>query len=427
MNYTKIPALFFALCLFYSHSTLADLNYQSKNSIPKLFNEAIAYKAFPGGCIVAGTAQKIFISECFGHFTYAKKTKDTLKSQFDLASMTKVIATTAAIMKLYDQGKISLDDKVIKYIPEFKGPNPLQTKLKATITIKDLLAHSSGLPSDNIYFSNLNELYKIALIDYPRHYEIYSDVNFILLGVIIEKITGISLQNFTAQQIFQPLNMKNTTFNPNPKLFSNIVPTSYNFITDSYLIGRVNDPLAEQLGGVAGNAGLFSDANDLSIFAQMMLNQGNYQGKEIFKASTIRLFTERANLVANSSRALGWDTAFNPASVTVPKPSGKLQHCGRSCSEAIDQFTAGLYIDSEAYGHTGYTGTSLWISPKHGIFVLLLTNRISPYVCEARRNIEEYWRQRLNSAIWENLGFTQKNILRQVAKPEPTDTLSSCP
>lgn len=406
----KIIVLITFLCC--NSSVFANqYSYHPKNSIKQLFDQAIADNAFPGGCIVAGTAHQIFINKCFGYYTYARNKPDTIDSLFDLASLTKVISTTSAVMKLYEEGKIKLDDPVIKYLPEFKGPNASQTALKADITIRDLLAHVSGLPADSPV-TNWEDVYATQLIVPPRTREIYSDINFLLLGKIIERVSGVSLAQYTNNILFNPLGMKSSLFKPGKQFLSKTVPTIYDFATDKYLTGTVNDPLAHMLGGVAGNAGLFSDAHDLTIFAQMMLNKGVYQGKQIFKSSTINLFTTRANIVSDSSRALGWDTAFVPSTNMSTSPS---------------QFTAGLYINGDAYGHTGYTGVSLWISQKYDIFILLLTNRVSPYICDARETTEMYWRQRINSAIWENLGFTKKNILEEIPRPSSGSTLSECP
>lgn len=411
----------FILLFFAQFIAAREYIYTNKIPIDELFHQAIAAKAFPGGCIVAGTAKQIIVSQCFGFFTYANKSPDLPNSLFDLASLTKVIATTSAIMKLYEEGKINLNDRVIQYLPEFQGSTLSQTRQKANIRIKDLLAHTSGLPAA-AKISEWNELYKVPLIVPPRTYEIYSDLNFLLLGKIVERISGQSLAQYTEENIFQPLGMNSTVFNPNKELIARTVPTTFNYVTDEYLTGIVNDPLARELGGVAGNAGLFSDAHDLSIFAQMMLNNGRYHHMQIFKPHTVRLFTSRANLIPNSTRALGWDTVFYPTSLFR-----FLSFSSKILPHNQSQFSAGLYIDGNAYGHTGYTGTSLWISPQYGIFVLLLTNRVTPYICAAKQTTEMYWRQRLNSAIWENLGFIHRNRVEEIPYPSPRKILSDCP
>jgi CubicO group peptidase (beta-lactamase class C family) len=370
-------------------------HFHNRPSLEKLFHQAIRDHAFPGGCIVVGSRNHIFVQRCYGYFTYDKKRRDTLNSEFDLASLTKVVATTSAIMKLYDQHKIKLDDRVVHYLPEFRGPTAHQTQLKSKITIKDLLTHSSGLAPD-ADVKTWRALYRVPLEARPHDRTIYSDINFLLLGKIVEKISGENLNQFTRNNIFKLLNMNHTKFKPKNK--KNIIPTEYSLKKHRYLRGIPDDPMSRHWGGITGNAGLFSTAKDLSRFAQMMLNEGLTPQGRIFKASTIRLFTSRAHLVKNSTRTLGWDTAYLQPKPGQPK---KIQH----------QFTAGLYIDAKAYGHSGYTGTSLWISPKNGIFVLLLTNRVYPNEHRHNFKAQRYWRQRLDSAAWEDLGFHKKNIL----------------
>jgi beta-N-acetylhexosaminidase len=380
-------------------------NYKYNEIIPlkKLFDHAGIDHAFPGGCVMAGTLKQTFVKQCFGSYYYHVFIPDNVDNIFDLASMTKVIATTSAVMVLYDEHKINLDDPVVKYLPEFTGKNAAQTAIKKKITIRDLLTHSSGLPADdwvNDLNVSTNERWRILLQTStvaPRDkVEIYSDVNFETLGKVVEKISGTTLDKFVAEHVFTPLKMEHTFFNPDKKYCPWIIPTS----TIAYPIKldrcHVDDDVAYSLGGVAGHAGLFSTLDDLSVFAKMMLSQGIYNGVQIFKPETVALFTTRANIVPNSSRALGWDTVYNPNS-----PASFVQH----------QATAGLYIDPDAFGHTGFTGTSMWISKKYGIYVILLTNKEMPYTNHQRTTLNKYWRQQINSAIWQNLGFTQKNAL----------------
>lgn len=405
----KLLVSFFILSFCISISAQTTHQYHSSISLPSLFNQAIADHAFPGGCIIAGSKNKIFVDQCHGYFTYDKKKKMQTKDLFDLASLTKVVATTSAIMKLYQQHKIHLNDKVVKYLPQFKGPTLEQTRLKAQITIKDLLAHTSGLPPDN-NVKTWKGIYSTPVVEFRDHETIYSDLNFLLLGKIVEKVSGMSLAAYTKKTIFKPLGMKNTTFLPNSSYKNRIIPTSLISHKNKIKNDIVDDPLSFVLGGDAGNAGLFSTSEDLAKFCQMMLNNGKYHGKKIFKPSTIALFTKRANILPNSSRALGWDTVYNPKALLPIKDRAPLNFPTKQFYEAPHQFTAGLYIDSNAYGHTGYTGTSIWISPKNNIFVVLLTNRVYPFAND-KNTIEKYWRQRINSAVWKNLGFHKKNLL----------------
>ncbi len=382
-------------------------HFQNIPSLKKTFNAAIKDHAFPGGCIAIGGHHQLYAQECFGYYTYDKKRLDKKTSEFDIASLTKVVATTPAIMKLYEEHKLNLDDKVVQYLPEFKGPTAHQTQLKATITIRDLLTHSSGLPADN-YVKTWLALYQTPLEARPHERTIYSDVNFALLGKIVEKISGLNLNEYTHRFIFKPLGMNHTYFKPNLKHKKNIVPTEYSGEKHEFFRGIVADPLARDFEDVSGNAGLFSTLQDLSIFAKMMLNNGVGPQGRFFKASTVHLYTTRAYSVKNSTRTLGWDTAYLEPNLNKPE---KIQH----------QFTAGLYIDAEAYGHSGYTGTSLWISPKNGIFVLLLTNRVFPHISQKNQAPQRYWRQQIDSAAWEDLGFHKKNPL--YVEPAPNKPL----
>lgn len=341
---------------------------------------------------------------------------------FDIASLTKVVATTSAIMKLYEQGEIKLNDKVANYLPEILGPTPQQTKIKSQITILQLLTHTSGFPPDNeislLKGATLWQRWKIIIktpvVAYPGTIYRYSDINFILLGKLIEKISGEQLNIFVNKYVFKPLGMKHTFFTPQNGYLPMIVPTSYDSQKNALLKGIVDDPTARALEGITGNAGLFSTINDLGVFARMLLNSGEYEGTRIFESSTVDLFTRRANLLPRNSRALGWDTVYNPKYILPPKDRASSCFSKYAYYKAPKQFTAGFYIDPNGYGHSGYTGTSMWISKKYGIYVILLTNRVTPF---AEDGAEKYWRQRINSAVWRNLGFIKKNLT--YAEPKP--------
>jgi CubicO group peptidase (beta-lactamase class C family) len=373
-----------------------DYHYKSAIDINKLFQRASADHAFPGGCVIAGTSDRVILKQCFGYHTYKKDIPDTINDVFDIASMTKVIGTTTAIMKLYEQHKIKLSDKVVLYLPEFSGPNPLHSVIKSTITIADLLSHRSGLQEcnsiDRMGKATLKGrsqcLMQTPLKYYPRRKMIYADLNFILLSKVVERVSGENLDHYLNREVFRPLDMQQTSFHPSGN-YRHIVPTS-----SAQRVGIVHDPIARNLGGVSGHAGLFSSANDLQHFAQMMLNAGRYNNTRIFQPETIDLFTQRNEVITDSTRALGWDTAYLPSISNVPH-----------------QFSAGNYIDANAYGHTGYTGTSIWISPKHDLYVILLTNRVFENAAPARQQAQLYWRQQITSAIWKNLGFSKQNSL----------------
>ncbi len=394
----KIKTLLIIISWFFTANAMAkkEYQYEARENINQLFQQAFREHAFPGGCLIVGTADHVILKKCYGYHTYKKETQDTLIDAFDLASLTKVIGTTTAIMKLYEQNRLELSDYVVDYLPEFSGPNQLHTQIKKTITIEDLLAHRSGLkdpnPVDQMTCSTMGQrwncLFQTPLKYYPKRKEIYSDLNFILLGKIVERITGMNLDNYLTTAVFYPLEMYHSGFFPHEKACY-IVPTF-----SEECVGVVHDPIARAMGGVCGHAGLFSTANDLQHFTQMILNNGRYKNKSFLNKETLDTFFERDALLAHSTRALGWDTAYNPDD-----------------SEEPHQFSAGYYSDASAVGHTGYTGTSIWISRKHGLYVILLTNRVFANPDPSHQSLDRYWRQKIASAVWKNLGFTQQNPL----------------
>jgi CubicO group peptidase (beta-lactamase class C family) len=297
---------------------------------------------------------------------------------YDLASVTKAVATTTALMMLYDDGLISLDDAVSRHLPDWRG-----TPAKESVTIRHLLMHNSGLPAYGPLYRELQgrQQYRRRITGMSLEYEpgsntVYSDYGVILLGLIIEQVSGQTMDLFLRDRLFRPLGMRDTGFNPlqwpfapavlldavgmstgqdhSPPehLFHRIAPTEVDTsFRRRHIRGEVHDENAFALGGVAGHAGLFSSARDLAIFAQLMLNRGFYDGRRYIDPATVDLFTRRQSEA--STRALGWET---PAGTT----------------------SAGSYFSTASYGHTGFTGTSLWIDPEKELFVILLTNRVNP-------------------------------------------------
>ena len=333
------------------------------DKVDDLLIEAVSDSGFPGGVVLAAKDGQIFLHNAFGYHTYDKQTPVMRGSIFDLASITKVIATTSAVMKLVEADKISLEDKVITYLPLFKGKQKEFFDHKSKITIRHLMTHTSGLPPFKKYFlmddnfqarldSIMNTEPEIGL----NEKAIYSDVGLMVLGKIIESVSQKSLDTFVDSAIFEPLGMKSSFYNPPNERNKRVIPTEFSELYGELIKGYVHDENANSIGGVAGHAGLFSTASDLAIFSQMMLNGGIYGWKRIFKSETINDFTKRANLIDGSSRALGWDT-----------PSGKA--------------SGGVYLSESSFGHTGFTGTSLWIDPKNKLFVILLTNAVHPNRC----------------------------------------------
>jgi CubicO group peptidase (beta-lactamase class C family) len=326
--------------------------------IDKVVQRAIKAGGFPGGAVVIGRRGASVLERGFGTLGWSDKTPVVpARTIYDLASLTKVVATTTAMMILYDEGKIRLEDPVSKFLPTFAGG------AKDDITVQHLLEHRSGLPAGRelwrIAFSP--EEARQAVIDTPLECNpgqclIYSDIGADLLGFIIEAVTGQRLDAFLQQRLFSPLGMEDSFFRPHWTLRDRIAPTELTPPRGYPLRGEVHDENAFVLGGIAGHAGLFSTASDLAVFAQMMLNGGEINGVRIVSDSTIALFTQ--NTASRGTRALGWDT------------------CGHDGS-------CGKYLSTKAYGHTGFTGTSLWIDPDRDLFVIVLTNRV--HAARARR------------------------------------------
>ena len=360
------------------------------NSYLESFMEsAVEDSAWPGGVLLAAKGGNIFYHQGHGFHTYDRNHPVRSSDIFDLASITKVIATTSAIMRLVDQNKINIDKPVVTYLPDFEGKKKKYKKQKSTITVKDLLSHSSGLPAFKQYYQMkksrdliLESIYNTEPVRMIGDTLIYSDVGAIMLGELVEKVSGLSLNKFTDSLIFEPLGMTTTFFNPPKEKIHRIIPTEVD-PNGNLIHGYVHDENAHSLGGVAGHAGLFSTAKDLAIFSQMMLNKGIYGWKRIFRQNTVELFTTRANIIPESSRCLGWDS-----------PSGAS--------------SGGVYLSDASFGHGGYTGTTLWIDPENEIIVILLTNAVHPN----RKNKEpKYfdWRHRIHSAVYESLSLKEKN------------------
>lgn len=352
-------------------------------AIRPILDEAMADSAWPGGVLLTVRDAKIYYYEGFGYHTYAKKEPTQASDIFDLASVTKVIGTTSAIMKLYENGQLSLDDPVVKYLPQFKGPDKANTALKKTITLKNLLTHTAGLPPFRRFFAmnvpdqqaRWDSLFTTTLDTIPGTRTVYSDIGLILLGKTVETITGMGLDEYVNQEIFEPLGMTSTFFNPPASKMKRIVPTEYSADEKGFIRGHVHDENSYSFGGVTGHAGLFSSAHDLAIFGQMMLNHGIYGKTRIFKPGTIAYFTSPAEVIQGSSRCLGWDSPEGMAS-------------------------GGVYIGDHAFGHTGFTGTSIWIDPDNQMIVILLTNAVHP---NRSYKYPKYfqWRQRVHSAAYE--------------------------
>jgi len=326
--------------------------------VDSLLEAAIRQQAFPGAAVAIGRGQAIVWLKGYGHYTYHADQRITPQSIFDLASLTKVVVTTTAAMQLYEAGKLDLDAPVVRYLPEF-GQNG-----KERVTIRQLLSHTAGLapfhPFHRMGITSAEAVRQAILSDTliyePGTQSRYSDLGMIVLGWVIERITGQPLDQYAKEHIFRPLGMRNTDFRPVGRPDTTVVPTEIDTVFRHRLIqGEVHDETAWILGGVAGHAGLFSTAADLARFAYMMINEGRIGGRQFLKPETIRLFTTPVDPQHAGTRALGWDTK---------SPQG--------------YSSAGRFFSLKSFGHTGFTGTSLWIDPEQQLFVILLTNRVYP-------------------------------------------------
>jgi beta-glucosidase-like glycosyl hydrolase/CubicO group peptidase (beta-lactamase class C family) len=325
--------------------------------VDAVMQQAIADSAFPGAVLLAAKDGMIVHEKAYGRFTYdSTATPMTTDAIFDMASVTKVIATTSAVMKLVEEKRIALNDKVVKYFPAF-GQNG-----KENVTIYNLLVHNSGLQAWRKYYEFcdtpkcvLDSIFAAPLIYRTGDSTLYSDLGLITTGKIIEKVTGTTLANYVDSVFFKPLGMKSTMYNPPASLLNRIVPTEIDSVwkrTNLPVHGRVHDENAATLGGISGHAGLFSTASDLAKIVQMELNWGIYNGRRYLDSATIAAFIAQQS--DKSSRGIGWDTRSS----------------GRSFS--------GQFTSERTFLHTGFTGTSVVADPEQKIIVILLTNRVYP-------------------------------------------------
>jgi beta-glucosidase-like glycosyl hydrolase/CubicO group peptidase (beta-lactamase class C family) len=324
--------------------------------IDAVLEEAVAQRAFPGGVAAVGRDGALVHLKPYGRLSFDEGAPAVAETTiYDLASLTKVIVTTTMAMILVDEGKLDIDKPVSAFIPAFKGG------MKDEVTVRNLLTHSGGQAGGVTYlYKDLKgkEAYVrfiagLDLLYEPGTQTVYTDLGEILLGEVLERVAGQDIESFAKERIFQPLGMKDSGFNPPEALRPRIAPTENDPWRGRVLRGEVHDENAFALGGVAAHAGLFGTAEDVARFAQMMLNGGVFEHNRIVSRETLDRFTARANLVPGSSRALGWDT-----------PS--------------ERSSAGELFSPRSFGHTGFTGTSLWIDPDRKLFAILLTNRVHP-------------------------------------------------
>jgi serine-type D-Ala-D-Ala carboxypeptidase len=319
-----------------------------------LLERAVAERVFPAAAVAVTERNRLVALKGFGRFTYDVDSPAVAPATiFDVASLTKVVATTTMSMMLYERGLLDLDAPLAGIVPEFISDDSRRRE----VTLRMLLAHSSGLPAHEKFFlkahdrdSLLHLAFATPLVAEPGSKAVYSDIGFILLGVALEKLADEPLDRFCQREIFDALSMTSTTFNPPRELKEQIPPTQNDkHFRHRVIQGEVQDENASVLGGVAGHAGVFSTAGDFARVAHAMLCGGS----PILRNDTVELFTRRQSEPAETSRALGWDTP------STPSQSGK-------------------YFSARSFGHLGYTGTSLWIDSERGVSITLLTNRTWP-------------------------------------------------
>jgi len=327
--------------------------------VDALILDGLADGAAPGASLAIGRHGQIVRMRGYGVLDTVGMTAGTAATPstiWDLASLTKVIGTTSATMMLVDDGALDMDAPVVDYLPTWASGDPR----KGQVTVRQLLLHQAGLPAFRRWYLEIDgrEAYDAAIDAEPLEFEpgtrtVYSDIGVMTLARVLEVVSGEPLDVLLERRLFGPLGMDDTGFTPAPALLSRIAPTEIDTIyRNTHVHGVVHDENADAYGGVSGHAGLFSTAEDLARFAQMMLDGGvTPEGTRLIRAETIQQFTARQG--EGSSRGLGWDT-----------PSGRS--------------SAGDYLTSEAFGHTGYTGTSIWMDPELDLFVILLTNRVNP-------------------------------------------------
>jgi len=325
------------------------------NQIQPVVEQAIRDRKLPGAVVLIGRGDDVVYQKAIGNRVIEPSVEPmTADTIFDVASVTKVVATTTSVMKLMEEGRIRLTDRVSSFISGFERHN------KTDITVRHLLTHTSGLRPDLDLadpWSGYDKAIELAIDEVPTSAPgerfVYSDINFLLLGEIVRRVSGMPLDEYAAKNIFTPLGMKDTGFRPAGSLLPRIAPTEK--VDGQMLRGVVHDPTSRRMGGVAGHAGLFSTAADLSIFCRMLLDGGRYNGVRVLSPLTVAKMTSPATGSGDPNvRDLGWDIDSSYSS------------------------NRGELLPVGSYGHTGFTGTSLWIDPLTREFVVFLSNRVHP-------------------------------------------------
>lgn len=337
---------------------VTDLNINVDSRIDSIVNNAIAAQAMPGCQLLVMHRGRVVLDRCYGNLTYdegaAPVTRETL---YDLASLTKVTATTLAVMKLVDQNKLGINDKLSRHLPYLKGTD------KDRITVKQALSHCAGLKAYDALWQQTSDRDSILLLIAesklnPDNSYLYSDFGFMLLADMVEQISGQTLDTFMAENFYEPMGLLSTTFRPLDNNFvpADIAPTELDSLR-GLIRGTVHDPNAVAMGGVSGHAGLFSNAREVALLMQMLLNGGELDGERYLKEKTVKTFTSRHFERQGNRRALGFDKQL-----FTPSKNGQV------CCEA----------SQNSYGHTGFTGTMLWVDPDEDLVYVFLSNRVHP-------------------------------------------------
>jgi CubicO group peptidase (beta-lactamase class C family) len=372
---------------------LAPMGVRSDVQLKPAFDvleKAIADKAFPGATLAIGYKRRVSL-HAFGKLSYdAKSPQVNVRTMYDVASLTKVIVTTTLVEKLVEgdfHSPLLLDAPIERYLPEWaSGPQP---EWRRRVTVRHLMTHTSGLPPFKEYWrtskgkgDTLRMIFAEPLESEPGTKMVYSDLGIILMAEIIERLTGRTLDDLAKEYIFTPLRMNDSMYKPPKKIWPQIAPTEFDAIFRKRLIqGEVHDENAYAIGGVSGHAGVFSTAPDLAAFCQMLLNGGVYAHQRILKRATIAQFTAPQEL-AKGTRTLGW---------VVPTEGS----------------SSGHYFSPHSFGHTGFTGTTIWIDPDRQLFVVLLTNRVNP--TRENHKIAEV-RPALHDAVMQALGLASATV-----------------
>src|SRR5450631_1001538 len=354
-------------------------------ALDRVIDQAIEQGRMPGAVLLVGHDGKVIYRKAYGKRALVPQPEAmTLDTVFDCASLTKVVATTSSLMKLFEQGRFRLSDKITDYIPEFQGG-------KSDITLRQLFTHFSGLQPDvplttpwNGYDTGIKLACTFKVGGPPATRYVYSDINFILLGELVHRLSGKMLSEYARSNIFLPIGMKESMFQPPASWLPRIAPTERLPVkTGPPLRGVVHDPTARNMGGVAGHAGLFSTASDLARFAQMMLNGGELDGVRLFGPLTVAKFIEPQTPPDQPIlRGLGWD---------VDSP-----HSGNR----------GELFPIGSFGHTGFTGTSLWIDPLTQTYVILLANSVHPDLRPALTPV----RAKVATIVAANVGLRAQRV-----------------